>query len=84
MVIFVVQRKKRWGTRVNAIISTQEQVFEDFQRVNEAMEKIRDRVDITLQHIREDQIQDWIRNNVDPNWYEILMGRISYSLWERR
>lgn len=84
MVIFVIQTKKRWGNRVEALPCKPEDAFEEFQKINEVLHHVRDRVDITLQHIREDQIQDWITNNIDPNWYETLMGRITYSLWLRK
>lgn len=83
MVIFVIQRRKRWGNRIDVLPCKPEDAFEEFLKINEAMHRIRDRVDVTLQHIREDQIQDWIDNNIDPNWYETLMGRITYSLWVR-
>ena len=61
---------------------TEAQVFEAFQKVNELYDQAdeRDTVNISLVPISHDQLEDWISNNVKPNWWQYITGSIRYSV----
>ena len=40
----------------------------------------RDKYNITLAPISEDQLEQWIFENVQPTWWEILTRRTRYSV----
>ena len=86
MVIFVTPKRRTWpwSGKIQVMVCRPEEAFEVFQRMNEDFESIRDEIDVTLQHITEEQIPDWIYNNIEPTWWEILLGRIRYHLWTQR
>lgn len=53
--------------------------YEAFEALNENLED-RERYNITVALITEEQIDTWLVHNHTPNWWERLRGRIRYSI----
>lgn len=58
---------------------TDSTIFEAFSELNENLEN-REKFNITIAPITEDQIEAWMRNNLTPNIWERLNGRIRYTV----
>jgi hypothetical protein len=61
---------------------TEAEVFEAFQAVNDlyAEKQERDDVNIALVPISVSQLDDWIENNIEPNWWQNLTRRVRYTV----
>jgi hypothetical protein len=57
--------------------ATEADAFEAFQAVNSLYDMWgkRDSVNITIAHIPVEQVEAWLRNHVEPIWWERLWGR---------
>lgn len=64
------------------IDATEARMFEALQAVNEYYDgkDKRHEVNITLVPISMEQLPDWIDQNVEPNWFELLLRRYRYSV----
>lgn len=77
--LLIVTPKTGWRREVMIFRFKDDSAFEAFQALNENLED-RDKYNITLAPISEDQIDTWLENNHKPNWWERLRGRIRYSI----
>lgn len=84
--LIIITPLRRWRREIVAFHlkgASSLQVFEAFHTINDAFSASgdRDKVNITIAPITTDQLDDWIENNVNPNWWEYVSRRIRYSIY---
>lgn len=81
--LLIVTPLTRWRRKILAYDLNGYDAHGAFERVNEVFERNGERrsVNITLAHITTDQLLAWVNNNVRPNWWEHLTGRVNVELW---
>lgn len=87
--LLIIYPTKKWRREIVAFSfenATAADRFQAFQLLNETLEDegVRADYNVTLAPVTPEQFEDWIDNNVEPTWWELLTRRFRYSITHMR